>query len=300
MSAHPTTQPSRVPAVRQALMVLRYLAKTETPMSVSMVARGTGLSPSSSFNLLRTLAEEEIVTFDPVAKTYELGFGLLEIASPLVSRDDDVLIRPLLMRIAQQHRALITLWQVINNERITLIDRMYGNSTVRIEMRLGARVPALAGAIGRCMAAVTQPRLADLRHSFASLRWQTPLSFEEFRADVERADQDGFGIDLDHWTRGVHAVGTVVLERGGTPRLCIGGLAIAGQLSLDELRSLGTELRDTARLIGRSLYGAGQATTTSALEPLSSQEGAVRLTLAAIRPVIDGTAAKLIHRKPRR
>jgi DNA-binding IclR family transcriptional regulator len=254
--------PGRVPAVRQALLLLRHLAEAERPASLSMLARATTISPSSCFNLLRTLAEEGVVTFDPVAKTYELGFGLLEIASPLVSRDDAVLIRPLLDRIALQHRALITLWQMTSGDRITLIDRMYGSSPVRIEMRRGARVPALAGAIGRSVAAVTRPSTRELQRSFALLRWQTPLGFDEFLADVERARRDGFGIDLGHWTRGVHAVGTAVQDRNGTPRLCLGGLAIAGQLSLDEIRSLGAALRDTARLIGRSLYRATTGSPT--------------------------------------
>jgi DNA-binding IclR family transcriptional regulator len=252
----------RVPAIRQGIQVLRFLSGAGGPVSVSMVSRGTGLSASTSFNLLRTLAEEGVVEFEPDAKTYQLGFGLLELASPLINRDDAVLIRPMLVRIAMQYHALITLWRVDTNERMTLIDRVYGNSPVRIEMRLGARVPMLAGAIGRSVAAATRPPLADLRRSFALLCWQTPLSFEEFMADVELASQDGFGFDFDHWTRGVHAVGTVVLERSGMPALAIGGLCIAGQLSVEELRKLGTELRDTARLIGRALYGAAQPIST--------------------------------------
>jgi DNA-binding IclR family transcriptional regulator len=249
---------ARVPAVRQALQVLRYLAKTGRPASVSMVARETGLSPSTSFNLLRTLTEETVVAFDPAVKTYQLGLGLLEIAAALLNRDDVLLIRPLLESIAARHHALITLWRVTSHDRISLIDRMYGNSEVSIAMRVGSRVPTLAGAIGRSFAAATRPPLADLRRGFGLLRWQTPLSFEEFLADVERAAEDGFGIDLDHWTRGVHATGTVVLDRSGTAKLAIGGLAIAGQLSLEGLRRLGHELRDAARLIGRSLYGATQ------------------------------------------
>jgi DNA-binding IclR family transcriptional regulator len=258
-----TFQAGRVPAVRHALRLLRHLAAADTPLSVSTVARATGISPSSCFNLLRTLADEGVVAFDPTSKTYQLGFGLLEIASPLIGRDETVLIRQLLDRIARRYRALITLWQVTDNERITLIDRMHGNSTVRIEMRLGARVPTLAGAIGRSVAAATRPPVSDLRRRFATLRWQVPLSFDEFRADVERAAIDGFGVDLDHWTRGVHAVGTVVLDGNRVPRLCIGGLALAGELPLDELRALGAELRDAARLIGRSLYGGERANRTS-------------------------------------
>lgn len=234
------------------------MAAVDKPASVSHLARATGISPSSCFNLLRTLADEGVVAFDPMSKTYQLGFGLLEIASPLIGRDETVLIRQLLDRIARRYHALITLWQVTDNNRITLIDRMHGNSTVRIEMRLGARVPALAGAIGRSVAAATRPPLSELRRRFAALRWQVPISFDEFRKDIDRAALDGFGTDLDHWTRGVHAVGTVVLDAGGIPRLCIGGLALAGELPLTNLRSLGGELRDAAKTIGNSLYHAGR------------------------------------------
>jgi DNA-binding IclR family transcriptional regulator len=264
-----TIKSGRVPAVRQALQVLRYLSGTGGAVSVSTVSRETGLSASTCFNLLRTLAEEGVVALDPDAKTYQLGFGLLELASRLINRDDAVLVRPLLERIAMQYHALITLWRLNSNERMALIDRVYGDSEVRIEMRLGARVPIFAGAIGRSVVAATRPPLADLRRSFDLLHWQTPLRFDEFMTDVEQASQDGFGLDIDHWTRGVHAVGTVVLDRSSSPKLAIGGLAIAGQLSIEELRKLGAELRDAARLIGRALYGAAQPAAPSISEPSS-------------------------------
>lgn len=259
-SERPASPLARVPAVRQALHLLRYLAKSDRAVSLSMIARATAISPSSCHNLLRTLAEEGVVVFDPVAKTYQIGLGLLEIASPLVSREATVLIRPLIDRLASEHRALITLWQVMDDRRVTLIDRTWGDSPVRIEMRLGARVPILAGALGRAIAAATNQSRADLKRKFAVLRWQDPITFAEYLADVERAKIDGFGIDLGHWTRGVHAVGAPVQDGAGVPRLCLGGLAIAGQLSFVELRELGVALRDTALLVGRSMYGAGRTT----------------------------------------
>jgi len=256
-----TKAPARVPAVRQALKILRHLAKSPAPLGLSSISRETGLSASTCLNQLRTLAEEDVVTFDPATKSYQLGLGLLEISSSLISSDDVVLIRPLLKRIALNYHALVTLWRLSSNGRLLLIDREYGNSPVRIEMRLGTRVPIYSGALGRSVAAATNPPIEELRRDFDALRWQSPLLFEEFMEDVKTATKDGFGLDFGHWTRGVHAAGCVVLNASGIPTMAIGGLAIAGQLSVEEMHSLGGALRDAAQLIERSLYSTISASS---------------------------------------
>ena len=245
----------QVPAVVQAIRVMRCLGRSAVPMSVSAVARATAISPSTCFNLLRTLAAEGLVTFDPAAKTYSLGLGLLELASPLHGRGRTELIRPLLERLALDYDALVALWEVTENERIVLVDRVHGYGAVRIEMRIGQRVPAFAGAVGRCVAAIVGLSPGELRRRFEMLRWGVPIAFEDYLADVERAREDGFALDLGHWFKGINVVATAIADDGGRPRLGIAGLTIAGRLSEAELRRFGGEMRESARLIGRALFG---------------------------------------------
>ena len=47
-----------VPAVVQATKILRTISKAQQGLSVTVVSRETGISQSTCFNLLRTLAEE--------------------------------------------------------------------------------------------------------------------------------------------------------------------------------------------------------------------------------------------------
>lgn len=255
MNDNSSLRSPQVPAVVQAVRVMRCLGRAAAPMSVSAVARATSISPSTCFNLLRTLAAEGLVAFDPAAKTYALGLGLLELASPLHGRGRTELIRPLLERLALDYDALVALWEVTEDERIVLVDRVHGYGAVRIEMRVGQRVPAFAGAIGRCVAAIVGLSPGELRRRFEMLRWGVPIAFEDYLADVERARENGFALDLGHWFKGINVVATAIADGGGRPRLGIAGLTIAGRLSEAELRRFGREMRGAARRIGRALFG---------------------------------------------
>jgi DNA-binding IclR family transcriptional regulator len=163
-----------------------------------------------------------------------------------------------LSRVASAHGVALTVWQVNANDRLVLMDVMRANATVQIDIRLGARLPILAGAIGRSVAAVMQLSDEDLRRHFAEVRWRAPPAFKDFKSDVEQARRDGYALDLGNWYPAVHAAASAVVDSSGRPTLCIGGLALAGQRSLDEMRELGVSLREAARVIGRSLRASLQ------------------------------------------
>lgn len=243
----------RSPAVSQAVRILRCLSAAPAPLGVSAVARELGLSPSSCFNILRTLVAEGLLAFDPAAKTYALGLGLVEIASPALGLGYLDLIRPVLTGLAVRFESLVALWQVTADERMILVERFHSDAAVRIELRPGQRIPAYAGAVGRCVAAHSGLDEAELFGRFSLLRWQVPVDFGTYAAEVAAARKDGFAVDRGQLLRGVDAVGTVVLDQAGRPRFGIGSLDIAGHQAPERLRELGAEMREAAALIGRSL-----------------------------------------------
>jgi len=244
------------PAVVQATRILRRLAHAPAPMTVSTVARETAISPSSCFKLLRTLVAERLVIFDTRSKTYALGLGVLEIASSLYARPQAELIRPLLDRLAREQDVLVALWEVTPDERYVLIDRVYVDSAIRVEMRIGQRLPAYAGAIGRCIAAVRQLSVGELRQRFQGLRWQVPISFEAYLEDVRHAQREGYAFDLGKTFDGIHSVGTVATDAAANPRLGIGCLSIGGRRGAEDLAQIGRRLRSIAQEVGSALYGA--------------------------------------------
>src|SRR5690606_4096264 len=100
-----------VPAVVQAMKLLRAMASASGGVTVTSAARATGISQSTCFNLLRTMVQERVLNFDADTKTYTLGLGLVEIANSVQSNTPVEIIRPELMRLATSHDALVTLWE---------------------------------------------------------------------------------------------------------------------------------------------------------------------------------------------
>lgn len=253
----PDASARTVPAIVQAVRILRYLARCGRALGVTKIARETGISPSSCFNLLRTMAGQRLVDFDSKNKTYSLGIGLIEISAGLLGLGHIILIRPELDVLAQNYGALLALWHITGDDRLVLIDRIYPNTPVRIELQLAQRLPAYAGAVGRCVAAAIEISEDQLRKHFSKLRWQVPLTFDAYLASIARARSEGFALDEGHLFRGVHSVATV-LRANGRPQLGISGVTIAGQLSNKDLRRLGSELNDVATLISRIPYKRGK------------------------------------------
>jgi DNA-binding IclR family transcriptional regulator len=243
-----------VGAVQHAVRILRHLAGYGRPAGVNAIARASGVNPSTCFNILRTLVAERLVSFDREAKTYRLGYGTLELAFGLLGSNAADLIRPELERLALNYSALMGLWQVTDAERLILIDRVVADSAVHIVIRVGTRMPAASGAVGRAVAACRGWEEAELRRRFAGLRWQRPITFDAWHREIRETAVRGHAFDRGHLFKGIDAVGSAVVDADGRPRYGLSAIAIAGQVDAEDLLRLGDELGAAADRIGRALF----------------------------------------------
>ena len=255
MQDEKTKNPPRpVGAVVQALRVLRHLAQNGSPAGVTEVARATETNTSTCFNILRTLVAENLVVFDADAKTYQLSFGVIELALGLLGTSHSDLFKPELDRLAQGYNALFCLWQITDDGRIVLLDRSFESRSVRVDLPVGKRLPAMAGAIGRIIASVQDLKASELRRHFAEVQWQTPVTEDEYLRDVAEAGQRGYGLDKGKLYVGVDSVASVVTDHLDRPRYGLSAITLTGQLSDTQLDDLGVDLANTALRIGNALF----------------------------------------------
>lgn len=263
-SRAPETGPRSVGAVVHALRILRHLAGRGRPEGVTAIARATEINTSTCFNILRTLAAEGLVSFDAEAKTYRMGLGAMELAAGLIGASHTDLIRPEMERLAHASGAVIGLWHVTGDGRLVLIDRAFAPSAVRIEIAPGRRLPAYAGAVGRVVAALERPAPSALRRGFQRVRWQRPVEYADWAAEVTAAARDGYALDRGRMFAGVDSAGAAVADRSGRVRYGLSGICIEGQLAEAHLHDLGRELRGLGRRIGAALFATeapkGEAT----------------------------------------
>ncbi|EKD5525152.1 IclR family transcriptional regulator [Pseudomonas aeruginosa] len=241
------TSSKDVGAVVNAIQILRHLAHADGPQGVAAIARATGISPSSAFNILRTLSNERLTSFDDAGKTYQLGLGLSELAVGFVGRSYADLIQPELERLSLAHHILIALWQVTDDAHIRVI-ALAAPPVAHVNVAVGTRLPELVGAAGRCIAGLRELPEDELRRRLTRVRWENPPSFERYQAEATEAVE-----------RGVSMVASAITDRDGQPRFAISAIGISAQHQPDDLERIGTSLRDTARFVSRALFPQGEA-----------------------------------------
>jgi DNA-binding IclR family transcriptional regulator len=238
----------RIGSVASAMSLLRLLSKIDQPLGVNAIARELSLPPSSCFKILKSLLLEDFVEFDVRTKNYSLGSGAISVARrALDPRRAFTTVRPLLEELAHEYTIAVGLWRLVNNSRMILIGFVEGRSQMRIHMSVGQRIPRLVGALGRSVAAQLDLAESELKAEFDTLRWQNPLPFSKYVAQVQQAKDLGYGLDEGNFAPGVTTVATAIADVFGAISYGISGIMFTGQHDSDTLGTIAHKLVAVSR-----------------------------------------------------
>ncbi|NYI23627.1 IclR family transcriptional regulator [Sphingobium indicum] len=234
-----------VGSVVNAIAILRHLAGS-APQGVNGIARAVGISPSSCFNILKTLVAEEFVEFDSRTKLYGIGMAPYRLFAP----NEDIAtwragVIEQLEILAREFSVSGGLWQV-RAGRLVLLEAVDSALSTRIHMSVGQRLPLHIGAMGRCIAAHQKLPRAETSRAIEELRWQDPPTVDRFMEDMELAKANGWAVDEGNFLRGVTTVASVIPDRKGDIRFCVTMTMFSGQYDGQTIRSIGTRLSTLA------------------------------------------------------
>jgi DNA-binding IclR family transcriptional regulator len=225
------------------MAILRLLGRSGAPMGVTAIARAAGLSPSSAFNLVRTLVAEGLVDFDTATKSYRIGIGSIDFARMALRGDAMVTaLRPVMERLAERHDAAIGLWRAADSGRLMLLALAESEAATRIHMAVGQRQPTGAGSTGRALLAAQGASDDDLRAAHAGVRWPSALDADSYVSQVRDAARLGYAVD-DQWLNpGIVTVAAVVPEPGSSPRYCLSASLFVGRHDADGVAAIGRDI----------------------------------------------------------
>ena len=240
----------------QAVAILRYLAAQPVPSGVATIARALSISPSSCFNILKVLCAESFVNFDEMKKTYMLGSGVIALAHHALDPGSAAdVARDVLAELADEFEATCTFWRLISDERILLIALEASDRAPTLRIRIGQRRPTMLGANGRTiMAALSTPR-QDLQTKFKELRWEEPITFEEYMRQLEAARKAGWALDAGVLMRGMTSIASAVVDRGGEPRFTVAVTLLGGPHEKAFLKQIGEATSAAAERLRLKLFG---------------------------------------------
>jgi DNA-binding IclR family transcriptional regulator len=220
-----TSAPRIVRSVKHAIELLRLLA-SGGPLSLSDLARKSGLSKTSTFHLLRTLELEKFVAKDEAGR-YRLSWGAYEIGSA-VTRSVDLArtARPHLDRLAEASGEA-TLLGIIEGDSVLYIDRGQADGSLMMVANVGRRSPLHTNASGKLLLAFAPAETADRvidsgleRRTFATITDPAIL-----RKELETIRTRGFATCWQEQETGLNSIALPL--RDYTGEICA-ALTVAG------------------------------------------------------------------------
>lgn len=255
-----------IPAARNALGVLRYLASRSGPVRASAMARDLGVPRSSMYQLLDVMRDEGYVLHYPEDGTFGLSGLLAELGTAsLRSERLGRLARPLLERlVADAPVPVVAHLAVLGGSDVVYAGRVQGFRAPTTVSSIGVRLPAHLTATGRAILARLPP--AQVRALYPSRDRLThrndagPSTLGELDRILADTRTRGWATEDGDVTPDYASVGAAASDRNGYPVAAIGLTFLGdrdGERDTDDRDALGratVQAADalTSRLAGRA------------------------------------------------
>jgi DNA-binding IclR family transcriptional regulator len=239
----------QVGAVVAGASIVDTLCKERTPLRMTTIARRLGIAPSSCFNILRTLTQEDIVSFDPKTKTYAIDMGLASIARNYLTPGGSLrVVGPWLEEFARVREVTLVIWRRAGHHMM-VVTYFDNGSAVRVHIEPGVRFPILGGAMGRIMAARGGLSHRELKQYFSRVKWEVPISFDEFMADAELAARRGWAFDPGAFNSGISTISAPIEDGGEHVDAVLSATMFSGQHDEETVETIASELCEVAKLL---------------------------------------------------
>jgi DNA-binding IclR family transcriptional regulator len=234
------SQEMMVRSITSAMAILRFLAgKNGHAQSLSAISRAVRMSMSSCFNILKTLAAEGLLSFDPKTKKYALAALPAQFFAAAPRLNDWISeLGHQLRDVAAWRDVSCGLWQV-RGDRQLLIEVFDSPKPTRVHLGLGQRIPLYAGATGRCVVATQGKTRRSLAQIISALRWQQSPTLDEYAASIDHVRVHGWSLDRNNHIRGVTSVAAPIRSGERSVRYCITATGFSGQHDDESLAEVG-------------------------------------------------------------
>ncbi|PZW39304.1 IclR family transcriptional regulator [Humitalea rosea] len=204
-----------VQSIAKGLAVIEAFGPARPAMTLSEVARQTGMSPGSAQRVLRTLVSlgyvgVEGTRFSLRPRTLQLGYAYLS-SLPLAA-----ITQPLLSALMAQTEETCSL-AVLDGDAVVYVARAPARRLVRDYMSVGTRMPAHATSVGKVLlAALPEAALEAVLDGLSPdpLTLNTLTGREAIRDAVARARRDGFAVNDQETIMGLRSIAVPVVAEG--------------------------------------------------------------------------------------
>ena len=258
--ARGTSEPTGgVQSVDRAVSVLEILAR-EGSAGVSEVATEIGVHKSTAFRLLAALEERDLVEQNTERGKYQLGFGVLRLASAIPARLELVRqAQPVLDDLAQHIDETINL-AVVREHYSVHVQQALGSAAVASQNWVGQVTPLHATSSGKILLAhMSEDRLNEVLDA-SGLKAYTEHTLTSRDALVEQLAQaraEGFATAFEELETGLNAAAVPVRDHTGAVVGAVSASGPAYRLDKARIESVAADLKEAGARISQRMGWLG-------------------------------------------
>jgi len=253
----PTTNRYRIRVLDRAFRILDLLSDGK-PRTLTTISQELGLSSSTIFRLLATLAEHNFVQRDDSTQEYRLGLSCLEIARAYFDGND--IRRNALSELeALRDRTSETVHLgVMYQMEVVYLEKLHGHHAIGLmTSRVGGRAPAYCTGLGKAILAHTDPeqvREFYRKNGMQPFTERTIVDVEALLEHLGTIRRRGYALDRGEHEQEVRCVAAPIFDISGRPVAAISVSGPAARLEpIDEQQDIIGMTLEAAQTISRRL-----------------------------------------------
>lgn len=249
------TRPTFVQSLARGLAVIRAFDADHPELTLSDVARITGLNRAAARRFLHTLVELGYVRTD--GRRFSLGPRVLELGySYLSSLSLPELALPAMERLVERVHESCSM-AVLDGEEVVYVARVPTKRIMSVSISVGTRFPAYATSMGRVLLAHQPPEWLDTYLAGVELKPLTPKTVtdpDRLRAILRQVRSEGFCLVDEELEIGLRSMAAPIRDNQGH---VVAALNVSAHISRGPAEVIRQELLphllDTARAISEDV-----------------------------------------------
>ena len=245
-----------IQSIQRAIAILEDVARHREGINLADLSKSVGLHNSTTFHLIKTMAQLGYVVQQKDTKRYRIGSRLFTLAAGAL--DENALLAaatPILEKLAADTGESAN-FAIRSGKEVVLIAHIAASGMVQLADRAGSTRPGYATAVGKVLMAALPPGQLEQAMGHLELRrytQKTVVEPEALRREIEEVRRKGIAFDDREFDAELRCVAVPVHDFSGRVAGAIGISGPIWRLSLQSLQEKARPVRESAAALSAEL-----------------------------------------------
>lgn len=245
-----------IQSLERAFSIVEEIARHRAGINLADLSKAVGLHNSTTFHLVKTMAQLGYVTQMKDSKRYRIGSRLFTLAAGALEENSYLALATPVLESLTGDTGEAAHFAIRSGRDVAVIARTAGSGLLQMVVSVGATRPAHATALGKVLLAPLND--AQIRQLLGSepLRRFTPNTIVDRTAllkEIEEVRRKGLAYDDGEFDAEVRCAAVPVYDFAGRVAGAIGISGPVWRLSLQALQAKAQQVREAAKTLSAQL-----------------------------------------------